>query len=64
MPGERTDARDRITRSLEAQQTLAEHATSADVLTVECYTADGQLLWQEQTAPVQVQVTDEDETRR
>jgi hypothetical protein len=50
MAREQTEAQERITVSLEAQHTLAEHVTIDDIFTVECYHADGHLIWRQETA--------------
>jgi hypothetical protein len=61
---ERSEAREQITATMEAKQTIEEHATSDDVFTVACYSADGELIWREQTTRVVHERRDEDTSRR
>lgn len=50
MPGESSEARDRITVSMQAHHTLEERSAAWGVFTVTCYDAAGRLIWQEETA--------------
>jgi hypothetical protein len=56
MERERVQAQDRITATLEARATLDEHVVVDDVFTIECYSADGTLIWREETARAVVDV--------
>jgi hypothetical protein len=49
MSTEQADARERIVFTIQALASLIEHITLNDTLTVECYSADGALVWREQT---------------
>jgi hypothetical protein len=51
MSTERSEAREHISVTMQAQAGMDEHTHVTDHVTVECYSADGRLLWREETAP-------------
>jgi hypothetical protein len=49
MSTERSEAREYITVTMQAQAALTEDLTAADVFTIVCYNAAGELQWHEET---------------
>jgi hypothetical protein len=64
MAGERSEAREQITGRMEAHHTIDEQVWADGIFMIECYAADGQLIWREETTRAVDKRTDEDEAGR
>jgi hypothetical protein len=53
---EHADAQERVSVGMQARHALEERISINDVFTVECYDADGQLIWRSETARAVVDV--------
>jgi hypothetical protein len=56
MVTEHADAQERLSLGMQARHTLEESAVIDDTFTVECYDADGRLIWRSETARAVVDV--------
>jgi hypothetical protein len=64
METEKADAREQIIGRMEAHHTIGEQVRADGIFTIECYAADGGLIWREETTRAVDKRTDEDEARR